>query len=93
MSPGGQTILKHRRGGTNVFASKGEGGQTFLLWGGKTFFVVGGGGYDDVDEEMDVSKGNFLASAKRERWRVHASELRDIAMSKNGKRLYREGAW
>ena len=30
--------------------------------GGQTFFVGGGGGYDDVDEEMDVSKANFLVS-------------------------------
>ena len=30
--------------------------------GGKTFYVVGGGGYDDVDvtEEMDVCKNNFI---------------------------------
>ena len=42
---GGQTFLNHRGGGTNIFA----------LRGGQTFFVGGGGGHDDVDEEMDVS--------------------------------------
>ena len=28
----------------------------------QTFYVGGSGGYDDVDEEMDVSKANFLVS-------------------------------
>ena len=39
-------------------------GQTFLLWGegGQTFYVRGGGAYDDVDEEVDVSEANFLVS-------------------------------
>ena len=40
-----------------------RGKQTFIRTvGGKTFYVVGGGGYDDVDEEMDVSEANFLVS-------------------------------
>ena len=29
---------------------------------GQTFYVGGVGGYDDVDEEMDVSEANFLVS-------------------------------
>ena len=34
------------------------------MWGGQTFYVVGGGGHDDfdVDEEIYVSKANFLVS-------------------------------
>ena len=43
-----------------------RGKQTFIRTvGGKTFYVVGGGGYDDVDEEMDVSEANFLVSNAR----------------------------
>ena len=39
------------------------GGQTICLSpGGQTFFVGGGGGFDDVDEEIDVSKANFPVS-------------------------------
>ena len=30
---------------------------------GQTFYVGCDGGFDDVDEEMDVSKANFLVSA------------------------------
>ena len=53
LSPGGQTFLTHRReGGTNIFASR----------GGQKFFVGGGGGYDDVDEEIDVSEANSLVT-------------------------------
>ena len=70
LSPGGQTFLTHRRGGTNISHTQGvtiifciEEGQTFLHWGwGLTFFVGGGGGYDDVDEDMNVSKANFFVS-------------------------------
>ena len=41
-----------------------RGGQTFLhRGGGQTFFVGDGGGYDDADEEMDMSAANFLVSA------------------------------
>ena len=37
--------------------------QTFLHQGwGQTFHVGGGGGYDEVDEEMDVSQANILVS-------------------------------
>ena len=51
---GRQTFLTHRRKG---------GGQTFLLWkGGQTFYVGGGGAYDDVVEDLVVSKANFLVS-------------------------------
>ena len=32
------------------------------MGGGQTFYVGGGGGFDDVDEETDVSKANFLGS-------------------------------
>ena len=40
-----------------------RGKQTFIRTvGGETFSVVGGGGYHDVDEEMDVSEANFLVS-------------------------------
>ena len=28
--------------------------------GGQTFYVGGGGAYDDVDQEMHVSEANFL---------------------------------
>ena len=44
--PGGQTIC----------LSPGE--QIFIIHsrgGGQTFFVVGGGGRDEVDEEIDMS--------------------------------------
>ena len=30
--------------------------------GGQIFFVGGGGGYEDVDEEIDVSEASFLVS-------------------------------
>ena len=30
--------------------------------GGQTFFVGGSGGFDDFDEEIDVSEVNFLVS-------------------------------
>ena len=48
----GQIFFSHR-GGTNLFA---------LRAGGRKFFVGGGGGYDDVDEEIDVSEASFLVS-------------------------------
>ena len=38
---------------TNIFASRGGG----------TFYVGGGGAYDDINEETDVSEANFLVSA------------------------------
>ena len=47
VSPGGQTFSKHS-----------WGGQTFL----HRAFVGGGGGYNDVDEKMDVSKANVVVS-------------------------------
>ena len=38
-----------------------EGGNTYLHRRlGQTFYVVGCSGHDDVDEEMYVSKANFL---------------------------------
>ena len=36
--------------------------QTFLLGRGHKFFVGGSGGFDDVDEEIDVRKANFFVS-------------------------------
>ena len=39
--------------GTNIFPTQ---------VGGQTFFVGGSGGFDDVDEEIDVSEANFLVS-------------------------------
>ena len=39
--------------GTNIFPTQ---------VGGQTFFVGGSGGFDDVDEEIDVSEANFLLS-------------------------------
>ena len=45
LSPGDKHFLHTGEGGTNIFT----------LRGGQTFFVGGGGGHDDVDEEMDVS--------------------------------------
>ena len=44
----------HTQGRTNIFSLMGLGGQTF--------FVGGSSGYDDVDEEMDVSEANFLVT-------------------------------
>ena len=45
------------------------GGKHFYIEGDKhfhkgrqTFYVGGSGGYDDVDEEMDVREANFLVS-------------------------------
>ena len=60
LSPG-QTFLTLTR--------KGGGGKHFYIEGDKhfhkgrqTFYVGGSGGYDDVDEEMDVREANFLVS-------------------------------
>ena len=39
--------------------------QTFLLGRGQTFFVGGSGGFDDVDEEIDVSKASKLSAEAR----------------------------
>ena len=72
LSPGGHTFLTHSwmEGGQMFFTHRGGqtflhwgGGQTFLLGGGQIFFPGGGGGFDDVDEETDVSEANFLVSA------------------------------
>ena len=40
------------------------GGDKHLSYtgGGQTIFDGGHGGYDDIDEEMDVSEANFLVS-------------------------------
>ena len=48
--------------GTNISFTQERGGQTFLTHrGGQTFFG-GGGSYDDVDEEINVSEANILVS-------------------------------
>ena len=43
------------RGGRQTFFTH-RGGQTCLHRGGQTFYVAGLGGYNDVDEQMDVSE-------------------------------------
>ena len=51
--------------GTNISYIQERGGQTFLTHrrgSGKTCFVGGGGGFDDVEEEIDVSEANILVS-------------------------------
>ena len=48
----GHTYLPHRR----------EGGPNIFHTGGQTFYVGGGGTYDDVVEELVVSEANFLLS-------------------------------
>ena len=58
VSPGGQTFSKHSWGGQTFLTHWREGGQTFL----HRAFVGGGGGYNDVDEKMDVSKANVVVS-------------------------------
>ena len=60
---GGGQPFSHTQGGTNIFVSYGWG-QKFLHQegGGQTFFVGGGSGYEDVDEEIDVSEANIFVS-------------------------------
>ena len=44
--------------GDKHFSHRGGGGQTFLTHrrgSGKTYFVGGGGGFDDVVEDIDVT--------------------------------------
>ena len=53
--PWGTNIFPHM-GGTHCFA---QGG------GGQIFYVGGGGGYDDIDEEMDVSEVSKLFAGAR----------------------------
>ena len=72
LSPGGQTFLSHRRGGDKHFSHTGGDKHFCILWmgtnifasrgGGQTFFVGGGSGYDDVDEEINVSEANIFVS-------------------------------
>ena len=48
-------------GGQPLFTHRGD--KHFCIEGwGQTFFVGGGGGYDYVDEEIDVSEASFLVS-------------------------------
>ena len=57
----GQTFYTYRRGMANISHTQEggfyiNGGQTYLHRGGGTNIFVGeGGGYDDVDEEMNQS--------------------------------------
>ena len=52
-------------GGTNISCTQEGGGDKHFSHtggGGQTFYVRGVGGYDDVDEEMDVSEAKFFVS-------------------------------
>ena len=61
--PRGQTFLAHgREGGKTFFTHRGGGKHFYIEGGGQTFFVGGSGGFDDVDEEIDVSEANFLVN-------------------------------
>ena len=40
----------------------GGGDKHFTQRVGQTFYVGGGGGYDDVNDEMDVSEASFYVS-------------------------------
>ena len=65
LSPGGQTFLTHRKGvgdnrgdkhffieGGNIF-KQGLGGKNFTSRGGQILHVGGGGGSEDVAEEIE----------------------------------------
>ena len=60
--PGGQTFLTHREGDKHFFHTGERGDKHFSHRGGQTLFVGGGGSYDYVDEEIDVSESSFLVS-------------------------------
>ena len=63
--PRGTNNYHMQERGTNIFNTqegRREGGQTILHQGGHTFYVGGNGGYDDVDEKMDLSEANILVS-------------------------------
>ena len=72
--PWGQTIClspTQERGGGKHLSQTGGGDKHFYIeggtnilpgQGGQTFYVGGGGAYDDDSEEMDVSEANFLVS-------------------------------
>ena len=60
--PGGQTSLTHRMEGQIFFSHMGGTNLFALRAGGRKFFVGGGGSYDDVDEEIDVSEANIFVS-------------------------------
>ena len=64
MSPGDKHFLHTGEGGTNISHTQEGGGDKHFshTGGGQTFFVGGGGGYDDVDEEIDVSEANIYVS-------------------------------
>ena len=69
---GGQIFLTHRRGGDKHFShTVGRGGQTF--------YVGGGGAFDDVNDEMVVSVANF-----------HVSEVSKLSA---GARIYQKGVY
>ena len=54
--PGGKHFLHTGGGGDKHFSH---------TWAGQTFFVGGGGGYDDVNEEIDVSEASMLSAGAR----------------------------
>jgi len=60
--PGDKHFLHTGGGGTNIFHTQ-EGDKHFCIErGGTNIFVGGGGSYDDVDEEIDVSEANVFVS-------------------------------
>ena len=61
--PGDKHFLHTVGGGTNISLPQEGGDKHFHIeGGGQTFYVGGGGGFDDVDEEIDVSEANFPVS-------------------------------
>ena len=61
--PRGQTFLTHRGGGGGTNISHTQGGDKhFYIEGGQKIFVGGSVGFDDVEEEIDVSEANIFVS-------------------------------
>ena len=61
--PGGQTFLTHRRKGEGqTFLTHRGGDKHFYIEGGQKNFVGGSVGFDDVEEEIDVSEANIFVS-------------------------------
>ena len=54
---GGLTFFQQGEG-DKQFCILGKGDKHFYIKGG-TFYFGGGGGYDDVDKEKDLSKANI----------------------------------
>ena len=59
---GGTNISHTQEGGGDKHFSHTGGGTNIFTWGQQKFYVEGIGGYDDVDEEMDVSEANIFVS-------------------------------